>query len=261
MRRVAEDTARAEDQMLRPGGEQGPAGDGAIPLASGPHRQHAVGVQPFGEFAGEAFVHMLHDDHSRGKVARQGAEDFRERRRAAGRGAEENDRRGGREQAMRLRGFRWRRAAGELPNEIDLRQQGVAAGDIVQARGGHDVDCADAHRLKDASAVSLHRGRDHEDRTGMRVHDLPRGFDAIDVWHDHVHEHEVGRGGGASLDGLPAIASGPEHAVARIRGEHAADGLNGESGIVDDGDVHSGSPIKSRTALMSVRSWKLPLGR
>ena len=62
---------------------------------------------------------------------------------------------------------------------------------------------------KTLEELLIHVGGDHHDRAGIPGHDPARRFHAVHLRHDQVHEDEVGRVLGATLDGFRAVARDP----------------------------------------------------
>ena len=80
-----------------------------------------------------------------------------------------------------------------------------AADDGIDLRVLEDVPAgARSKRLKDV-AVRLERSQDEDLDLRMFGNDPPRGFDAVEVWHLQIHQHDVGLDRSGLLDHVEAV--------------------------------------------------------
>jgi hypothetical protein len=159
--------------------------------------------------------------------------------------------------------------AGREVGEAGRRRRGGAAGELGhepprhggrEDRGavGDDADRGQELRLRgvleqEAAGAGAQRlvhdlveieGREHEHPRRLRqVLQAPRGLEAVDVGHAHVHQHDVGPQLGGARHGHGAICGLADNLDVGLRGEdHAEPGAHQRLVV---GDQHADHPAAS----------------
>ena len=210
---------------------------------------------------------MLGDENGRGEVLRPLREDGLQGLRPAGGRPDGHQRQLANSRPARPPAATRRRPAADCA-PIQPRADLVDVGQFRQERGAglrrrarrpapacHGVEGPVTEGLADQGVVARHRRRDHEDRAGTTLHDLPRGLRPVHSRHQQVHQDDVGRVLLALADRLFAAGRGPGDGMLGLAAHDPPQGLRGDPQVVDDRDPHaSASPISSRTAWIKVSS-------
>jgi hypothetical protein len=248
---------------------------GCIGLAFG-CRQTDPGAEMVGEDGGEDRRHVLDDEHR--QAAQGGRADLLEhlpdRFRAAGRGTDQQDARGGHRARPRAQGHRagqardrggrgLRRGGGfdrggdgpapgaggaEHPDPLqEIGPEAVGGGDAAIALGlGDVVDGAEREAAQRHVGVALGQRRHHHDlHAGLTRQDQRQGLDAVEFRHLDVEQHHVRGAARQRVDGGAAVRGGGDHVVAGLA-EPAGDQSAHHGGIVGDQDLDRAARRGSR---------------
>lgn len=210
---------------------------------------------------------MLHQHHCGIETGRQLLEQHRERRRTASRGADRH------QTLARPAGLR--RHHLDLATVIALADQPADVLNLAQQRRRRRLRVADAqrrrvhrierpisHRFENPVHILLDIDGNNHDRARTFRHDPTSCLDAVHHRHEQVHQHHVGRIGGALGHRLGTVAGDPDDLVLRLEGQRAAQRLDGQRHVIDDSDPQPcASPIRTTTASSKASSWKLAFAR
>ncbi|MOA09570.1 hypothetical protein D3C78_1294110 [compost metagenome] len=106
-----------------------------------------------------------------------------------------------------------------------------------------------AHGLEHPVDVLLAVTGDNHNSAWAVGHDPPGGFHAIHDRHEQVHEDQVRGVFGAALHRLGAVGGHPDQLMRRLERQGAAQGLDRQGHVIDDGDLQARAPpINSTTA-------------
>ena len=95
---------------------------------------------------------------------------------------------------------------------VDLGEQRLRCVAKPVVGEGRRVDCverAGAHRLVHAPRVRADAARHDENGAGRLGHDAAGRFDTVELRHDQVHQHDIGRLRDAEVDGLGTVSGHP----------------------------------------------------